>query len=80
MRNPVTGETKSIFMNNKVHNLGSSLMFSLGAPYGYSVNGLYADLTFNYVAGSAFANNDGFENWFNSKVNDHPVISAPSLE
>jgi hypothetical protein len=53
-------------------------MFSLGAEKGYSVNGLYADLSFNFVAGSYLATSDDFSNWFNANVKPHPMIEAPS--
>jgi hypothetical protein len=35
-------------MEEKYHNVATSLYFSLGAESGYSFNGLYAGLTFNY--------------------------------
>jgi hypothetical protein len=53
-------------------------MFSLGAEKGYSVNGLYADLSFNFVAGSYLATTGDFTSWFNANVKPHPIIEAPS--
>jgi hypothetical protein len=42
-----------VSLENKYHNdVMNSLYFSLGASSGYSVNGIYAGLTFNYQTGA----------------------------
>jgi hypothetical protein len=56
-------------LENKFHNTGlNSLYFSLGADSGYSFNGLYAGLTFNYQAGAAINSYNEFIDFRSNKV------------
>jgi hypothetical protein len=57
------------------------LKFSFGSAHGYNVNGLYADVQFNYAAG-AYATTDDvtYQNWFDSNVGDHPTITPLEID
>jgi hypothetical protein len=48
-----TNDAFEVRLENKHHNeVLNNLYFSLGANSGYSVNGLYAGLSFNYQTGA----------------------------
>lgn len=64
------------------HNSGlEKLAFSFGAQQGYSVNGLYADVQFNWAAG-AYATTDynTYSDWFATNVAPHPVITPLEID
>jgi len=65
---------ENIYHNSAI----DSLYFSLGAAAGYSFNGMYSGLTFNYQTGAHLQTSDDFMSHFMGKVAAPPVIVAPS--
>lgn len=54
------------------------MTFTFGTAFGYNVNGIYADVVFNYMSG-AYVAADTYADWHASNVNPHPTIDVSSL-
>lgn len=56
------------------------LKFTFGSYTMKNVNGLYADVQFNYDSGCYISDEPGFDTWYTNNVNPHPTITPASLD